>query len=62
MELAKKPIECVEYVLVHELAHLLEPSHNHRFKAYMTHFLPDWQTRKALLNAVPLAQQEVEES
>lgn len=62
LELAKKPIECVEYVLVHELAHLLEPSHNHRFKAYMTQFLPDWQTRKALLNAVPLAHQQAAES
>ena len=62
LELAKKPIECVEYVLVHELAHLLEPSHNHRFKAYMSHFLPDWQTRKALLNAASLAHQQAEES
>ena len=62
LELAKKPIECLEYVLVHELAHLLEPSHNHRFKAYMSHFLPDWQTRKALLNAAPLAHQEAEGS
>ncbi|HQV23600.1 MAG TPA: M48 family metallopeptidase, partial [Agitococcus sp.] len=62
LELAKKPIECLEYVLVHELAHLLEPSHNHRFKAYMSHFLPDWQTRKALLNAASLAHQQAEES
>lgn len=58
LELAKKPMQCVEYVLVHELAHLLEPSHNHRFKAYMSQFLPDWQERKALLNAMPLAYQE----
>ncbi|HMU87997.1 MAG TPA: SprT family zinc-dependent metalloprotease [Agitococcus sp.] len=54
LELAKKPMQCVEYVLVHELAHLLEPSHNHRFKAYMSQFLPDWQERKALLNAIPM--------
>lgn len=55
LELAKKPLVCVEYVLVHELAHLLEPSHNHRFKAYMSQFLPNWQERKALLNTMLLA-------
>lgn len=55
LELVKKPVECLEYVLVHELAHLLEPSHNHRFKAYMSQFLPDWQQRKILLNGILLA-------
>ena len=41
---------CVEYVVVHELAHLLEPSHNYRFKAYMDQFMPDWRERRVLLN------------
>lgn len=49
-ELAKYPSECLEYVLVHELVHLLERSHNHRFKAFMTEFLPDWPMRKKNLN------------
>jgi len=54
-ELVKKPIECLEYVLVHELVHLLEPSHNKNFHALMTTFLPDWKKRKKLLNSFPLA-------
>lgn len=49
-ELAKYPFECFEYVLVHELVHLLERSHNHRFHAFMTQFLPDWPARKKALN------------
>ena len=48
--LARKPETCVEYVLVHELCHLLEPSHNARFHRLMDGFLPDWQERKLLLN------------
>lgn len=43
LELAKKNLEVVEYVLVHELVHLLEPSHNARFKALMTQFYPRWK-------------------
>lgn len=53
-ELVKKPIECLEYVLVHELVHLLEPSHNRNFHALMTKYLPDWKARKDLLNNFPL--------
>lgn len=48
-ELAKKPMACLEYVVVHELVHLLEPSHNHRFKALMDKFMPDWRIKRALL-------------
>jgi hypothetical protein len=48
-ELAKKSMECLEYIIVHELVHLLEPSHNHRFKQLMTHFMPNWhRVREAL--------------
>lgn len=50
LALAKKPVVCIEYVVVHELAHLLEPSHNYRFKAYMDEFMPDWRERRVLLN------------
>lgn len=54
LELAKKPPECLEYILVHELVHLLERNHNDRFKAHMDKLLPDWLERKALLNGLPL--------
>jgi predicted metal-dependent hydrolase len=43
LELMKKPPECLEYVLVHELVHLLEPSHNKRFAMLMDRFLPNWR-------------------
>jgi len=49
-ELAKKPPEHLEYVVVHELVHLLEPSHNARFKSLMDHFLPNWRFYKDQLN------------
>jgi predicted metal-dependent hydrolase len=55
LELAKKPPECLDYILVHELVHLLERKHNQRFKAYMDKFLPDWRERRDLLNRMPLA-------
>lgn len=50
LQLAKKPEECVEYVVVHELTHLLEASHNKVFHAYMKQFLPDYKEREKLLN------------
>jgi len=49
LELAKKPFACVEYVLVHELVHLLEPSHNARFKELMHQFLPQGYVSQARL-------------
>jgi predicted metal-dependent hydrolase len=55
LELVKKPPECLEYILVHELVHLLERRHNERFKAYMDKHLPDWRERRNLLNKMPLA-------
>ena len=55
LELAKKPPECLEYILVHELVHLLERRHNERFKGYMDKYLPDWRERRSLLNKMPLA-------
>ena len=48
-ELAKKRPACLEYVLVHELVHVLEPSHNHRFKALMDGFMPEWRSWRAEL-------------
>lgn len=55
LELAKKPPECLEYILVHELAHLLERNHNERFKYLMDTFLPSWRECRDLLNRMPLA-------
>ncbi|MCW6038969.1 M48 family metallopeptidase [Spirulina subsalsa FACHB-351] len=54
LELAKKPIECLEYVVVHELVHLLERYHNDRFKAYMDEYLPPWRQYRDMLNREPL--------
>ncbi len=53
-ELAKKPAECLEYILVHELIHLLEPSHGPRFVALMDQHLPKWQFYRATLNRLPV--------
>lgn len=50
IELAKKPIECIEYVVVHELLHLIERKHNDLFKAYLDKYLPNWVQVKAMLN------------
>lgn len=50
LELAKKPPKCLEYIVVHEMAHLLERSHNHRFIALMDQFLPQWRVYKDELN------------
>ena len=55
LELAKKPPECVEYVLVHELAHLIERRHNTRFHDLMNSFMPTWRLRRDDLNRAPLA-------
>lgn len=57
-ELAKKPRECLEYVLVHELAHLLEPSHNDGFVALMDRFLPAWRQLRKRLNSLPLRHED----
>ncbi|KGP63007.1 zinc metalloprotease [Legionella norrlandica] len=49
LNLIKKPVECLEYVLVHEMVHILEASHNKRFYALMTQFMPDWRDRQEVL-------------
>ena len=48
LQLAKKPLRCLEYVVVHELVHLLEPSHNVVFKNHMDKYLPNWREIKEL--------------
>ena len=50
LELIKKPIQCLEYIVVHEMVHLLERLHNDRFIKYMDLFLPQWKQYRDLLN------------
>ena len=56
-ELAKKNPRCLEYIVVHELTHLLERGHGERFVALMDQFMPDWRIRRDELNDAPLAQE-----
>jgi predicted metal-dependent hydrolase len=53
-DLAKKPRACLEYIVVHEMVHLLEPTHNSRFIALMDQFLPKWQFHREILNELPV--------
>lgn len=53
-ELAKKPRECLEYVVAHELAHLREATHNARFVALLDQHLPKWRTLRGSLNQMPI--------
>ena len=55
LELAKKPVQCLEYIVVHELAHLVERHHNERFMAIMDQHLPQWRLHRQELNSAPLA-------
>ena len=58
LELAKKPIECLEFIIVHELIHLLERNHNDLFIAHMNHFLPKWKHYRDVLNSLPVSHVE----
>ena len=54
LELAKKPVQCLEYLIVHELAHLIERHHNDRFVSLMDRHLPHWRLHRQELNSAPL--------
>ena len=54
-DLAKKPPECLEYIVVHEMVHLLVRHHNDRFSNLMDSCLPNWKLLRQSLNATPLA-------
>jgi predicted metal-dependent hydrolase len=60
LELAKKPVECLEYISVHEMAHFIEPHHNERFRALMDKVMPQWNLRRAELNRAPLGHEKWE--
>lgn len=53
-ELVKKPKDLLEYIIVHEMAHLIEPTHNERFMALLDRHYPGWREARAELNALPL--------
>ena len=53
LELAKKPPSCLEYIVVHEMVHLLEHRHNGRFHAYLDRFMPDWRRHRDELTRPP---------
>lgn len=60
LELAKKPLNCLEYVILHEMLHLLERHHNERFLYYMDTFLPNWKQTRTELNNLPVSHAEWE--
>jgi len=55
LELAKKPEHCLEYIIVHEMIHLLERYHNEIFLSYMNKFMPNWKSLKQELNRLPVS-------
>lgn len=59
-ELAKKPDACLEFIVVHELVHLLERHHNDAFRSYMDRLLPHWRSVRDKLNSAPLGAEEWE--
>ena len=55
LELVKKPASCLEYIVVHEMVHLLERNHNDRFRELMDRLMPQWRMHRDELNRAPLA-------
>ncbi len=60
LDLAKKPIGCLEYIIVHEMVHFLEPHHNEHFHSLMDRYIPQWSLRRAVLNRAPLGHEKWE--
>lgn len=60
LELSKKPVICLEYIIVHELVHLLERNHNDKFISYMNQFMPKWRLYRDELNNLPVAHNDWE--
>ncbi len=54
-ELAKKPIDCIEYIIYHELTHAFEKTHSAKFKSILSHYLPNWKELRKKLNQLPTA-------
>jgi len=60
LELAKKPVQCLEYIIAHEMVHLLERHHNDRFQALMDQSMPKWRLNRDELNQTPLGHERWE--
>jgi predicted metal-dependent hydrolase len=58
LELAKKPLSCLEYILLHEMVHFLERHHSERFRELMDKLMPQWRLHRAELNRAPLAHED----
>lgn len=54
LELAKKPLACLEYIIVHEMLHLVERRHNDKFTSLLNHYMPHWKQHKEELNRLPI--------
>jgi predicted metal-dependent hydrolase len=57
-DLAKKPRQCLEYIVVHEMVHILEPTHNAQFVAMMDRLMPQWRVYREQLNRLPVRHEE----
>ncbi|MBP0622881.1 M48 family metallopeptidase [Cupriavidus consociatus] len=57
-DLARKPSDCLEYILVHELVHLIEPTHNARFQSLMDRFMPQWRQIRDEVNRLPVRHED----
>jgi len=57
-DLAKKPRECLEYIVIHEMVHIQEPTHSTRFVAFMDRLMPQWRARRDELNRLPVCHEE----
>lgn len=57
-ELVKKPKDLLEYVVVHEMLHLIEPTHSERFLTLLSRHYPSWKEARAELNELPLAAEQ----
>ena len=60
-ELVKKPKDLLEYVVVHEMLHLIEPTHSARFTAMLAKYYPSWQAARMELNDLPLGAEQWKE-
>lgn len=60
LELIKKPQECISYLVLHEITHLIEPNHGDAFVAFLDRHMPNWRTHRDALNTAPLAHEEWE--
>ena len=58
LELIKKPPQCLEYIIVHELIHLIEPTHNERFVTLLNHHMPQWRHHRDKLNLLPVSHED----